>query len=71
MHDSVQQTWRSLFDSFAYVVLTRNLFPQPENISREIERHVNIIGALAYPDPQERAAAIQKIMENIRSAQGQ
>lgn len=45
MHDTMQQTWRSLFESFAYIVSTRNLFPPPDFINQEINRHVNILAA--------------------------
>jgi hypothetical protein len=69
MRDSMQQTWRSLFESFAYIVDTRNLIPPPDFIADEIVRHINILGAFAYPNWQERADAIGKINENVEKAQ--
>lgn len=71
MHGSMQQTWRSLYESFAYIAGTQNLTPPPKFISNEIVRHVNIIGEFAYPDLQERSVVAQKITENIKKAQAQ
>lgn len=71
MRDSVRQTWRSLLESYMYAIGTRNLFPPPEYVAREIDRHLNILAVFAYPDPQERSSETARIMGLIRRAQGQ
>lgn len=69
MRDNVRQAYQSLFESFAYIVGTRNLMPPPNSINQEITRHINILAAFAYPDPQERSEAIGKVMEKTHAAQ--
>lgn len=71
MRDSVRQTWRSLLESYMYAIGTRNLFPPPDYVVKEIDRHLNMLAVFAYPDPQERSSEVARIMALIRRAQGQ
>ncbi len=68
MRDSVRQTWRSLLESYFYVVSTRNIFPIPQAINVEINRHLNILAAFAYPDDAERAREITRMQNAVQQA---
>jgi hypothetical protein len=69
MRDNVRQTWRSLFESFAYSIGTRDIFPIPPSVAAEIDRHLNILATFAYPDERERQEEITKVMNAIKAAQ--
>lgn len=71
MHDLMQQTWRALFESSVYTIMTRNIFPIPAPVAQEVDRAINNLAAFAYPDMQERNAAYQAMMEKVKQAQGQ
>jgi len=68
MRDNVRQTWRSLLESFYYSVSTRNLFPIPQPVAQEIDRHLNILATFAYPDQNERNREVARIQELVRQA---
>ncbi len=70
MRDQVRQTWQSLLESYVYAIGTRNLFPPPEFVSAEIDRHLNILAVFAYPDPKERDKELKRMMALIQRAQG-
>jgi len=63
MQGNVRQAYQSLFESIAYIILTRNIFPPPPAVAKEMDRHVNLLGTFAYPDEKERSAVISKLME--------
>ncbi len=69
MRNDVQQALRSIFEANAYAIGTRNLFPPPPEIGKEIDRHLNILATFAYPDPAERSAVIQHLMSVIKNTQ--
>lgn len=68
MQNNVRQAYQSLFESLGYVALTRNLFPPPERVMKEMERHINVLGTFAYPDEKERTVTIQKMMNSVQRA---
>ena len=69
MQQNIRQSIRSIFESFAYAIGTRNLFPPPDFVNKEIDRHLNLLAAFAYPEQNERNREIQKVMDNIKKAQ--
>lgn len=69
MQDNMQQTWRSLLESYALSMGTRNLFPPPPHINAEINRHLNILATFAYPDAEEKNREVARIMGAIKAAQ--
>jgi hypothetical protein len=66
--DDFRKTWRSLLESYYYVIMTRNLFPPPQRILIEIDRHLNVLAAYAYPDAAERERAIARMQTMIQGA---
>ena len=68
MRDNVRQTWRSLFESYIYVVSTRNIFPIPQPVAQEIDRHLTILATFAYPDQRERDREVTRIQDTVRQA---
>jgi len=71
MQGNMQQTWRSLLESSALAMGTRNIFPPPPNIGSDIDKHLNILATFAYPDANERNREITRIMGMIKAAQAQ
>lgn len=69
MQANMQQTWRSLLESYALAIGTRNIFPTPSNISNEIDKHLNVLASFAYPDVDERNREVARIMQMIKAAQ--
>jgi len=69
MQSNVQQTWRSLFESYALAVGTRNMFPPPKEIVDDINKNLNILSRFAYPNPQERRVEVGRILNMIRAAE--
>jgi len=69
MRNDVQQAFRSIFAANAYAIGTRNLFPPPANVGKEIDKQLTILATFAYPDPKERAETFERLMSDIRNAQ--
>jgi hypothetical protein len=69
MQRDMRQTWRSLLESYVLAMGTRNLFPPPPNVNAEIDKHLNILAAFAYPDAVERDREVKRIMGIVAAAQ--
>jgi len=66
---SVQQTLRSTLACNALSLGSRNIFPFPSDIGTELDKQLNILAVVAYPDPREREREVTRIMGMIKAGQ--
>jgi ABC-type transporter Mla subunit MlaD len=71
MESNVRGMFRSLFESFAYTIMTRNIFPTPQPIAVKIDEALNRVAQFAIPDGIERQAVFQGIVADVQSARPQ
>lgn len=69
-HDSVQRMGRSFFESSVLQIGTRNIFPIPQKVGSEIDRHLDTLAIHAWPDKKQRATEFDRIYKLIKEAQG-
>jgi hypothetical protein len=67
MHDAMQQTWQALFESVAYLLLTRQ-DGRPHEINETLTQHLYALATLAYPDPEARHNIVQQVLAKARAA---
>jgi hypothetical protein len=68
MRNNVQIAYQSLFDTLVFEFYTRNMFPPPDEIVKQLDRRVTLLGDFAYGSDQARAIVVQNITDQITAA---
>jgi hypothetical protein len=63
---TLQQMMTSYIDAAALDLSTRNIIPPPEPVQTEINKQLNVLLALAIPNPQERMRWVAQLQERIK-----
>jgi archaellum component FlaC len=71
METNIRGMFRSVFESFAYIAMTRNIFPTPQPIAVKIDAHLIRVAEFAIPQESERRALFQQIRDDVQSVQPQ
>lgn len=71
MEGNVRGMFRSVFESLAYVIMTRNILPTPQPIAVKINARLINVANFAIPNESERNALFQQITEDVRNVQPQ
>jgi hypothetical protein len=69
MQTALRSSMGSLVEAIYLVEYTKNIFPAPEFISKDLLDQLNVLEAFAHPEPTERAAHVKRVEDLVRQAQ--
>jgi Flp pilus assembly protein TadB len=64
-----REAYRALFATVFYSAVTHDVVPTPPSVQHQIDKGLDEIAKLAYPNEKERAQAIRKITKDVAFAQ--
>ena len=59
----LREATRVFIESFYLTLQTRNIFPIPEKVAKEIEKNINLLAAFAVEDEIKRKVWVEKIQK--------